>query len=304
MEIEIVQSSTGASLNMYKFLPKGKIRGIIQVSHGMVEHAGRYKRFAQKCVDAGYGVFAHDIRGHGRTVAKNSSLGVFGPVNGLGLVIEDINFVIEHLTEKHGNLPKICFGHSLGAMLALAYCVKYPSKVSALVCWNKQEAGLLAKLGQLILILEKQIRSPVKPSLVARKISYEAWNSKFRPNRTPNDWISQDQKEVDIYTADPLCGFDASISLWLDVLKGFFHTGKINVLKNLPRDLPIHIFGGKKDPSTNYGLDVKKFESKLRLIGMKDITCEVLPDTRHETLNELNRDEFISRFLKWLSVRF
>ena len=302
--MKTLNSSTGATLNMYEFVPGGKIRGIIQVNHGMVEHAGRYQRFAENCVNAGYAVFAHDIRGHGKTVAKNAPLGVFGKVNGLKLVIDDINFVIDYLNEKYGSLPIICFGHSLGAMLALAYCVKKPAKVNALACWNKQEAGLLAKLGQLILMVEKQIRDPLKPSLIARKISYEAWNSKFKPNRTANDWISRDDIEVDIYTTDSLCGFDASISLWLEVLKGFFYTGNLNVLRNLALNLPVHIYGGRKDPSTNYGRDLEKFESKLRSIGMKDITCEVLEDTRHETLNELNRDESTAKFIDWLKRRF
>ena len=304
MEIKTFKSSTGASLHTYMFVPLGRVRGIIQINHGMVEHAGRYFRFAKKCVDAGYGVFAHDMRGHGKTVAKDAPLGVFGETNGLELVVDDINFMVEHINQKYEGVPLICFGHSLGAMLAVAYSIKYPTKVSALVCWNKQEAGLLGRLGQLLLLIEKQIRNPLQASLIAHRISFGSWNSKFRPNRTANDWISRDNKEVDIYTADSLCGFDTSISMWLEVIQGFFLTSKLNYLKALPKDLPVHIYGGEKDPSTNYGRDVKKFEFKLRSIGIKDVTCEVLRDTRHETLNELNRDQSTTKFINWLDMRF
>ena len=304
MDQNYFKSSTGAELNLYSASPAGSIRGVIQITHGMVEHAGRYNRFAEKCLENGFAVFAHDLRGHGKSKAEDAPLGCFGISNGLSLVLEDQNCVIEFAKQKFPGAPIICFGHSLGAIIALNYTFMHPTKVSGLACWNRPESKLLAKLSQGILHTEKLFRGSVHPSLVAWKLSYGAWNSQFKPNRTVADWISQDNAEVDKYVADPLCGFDVSISMWLDVLKGAFKSGNINYLTRLPKSLPIHTLCGSDDPCTNYGKDSRSFEKKLLKAGIKDFSCEILDDTRHESLNEWNREQTTERFFTWLRKRF
>ena len=82
MDQNYFKSSTGAELNLYSASPAGSIRGVIQITHGMVEHAGRYNRFAEKCLENGFAVFAHDLRGHGKTKAEDAPLGCFGISNG------------------------------------------------------------------------------------------------------------------------------------------------------------------------------------------------------------------------------
>ena len=304
MEQTFFKSTTGAKLNLYSVVPRSSIRGIIQITHGMVEHAGRYQRFAEHCAAAGYAVFAHDLRGHGKTTADDAPLGRFGETKGLSLLLEDQNSIIDFLAEKFSGIPIICFGHSLGGILALNYVFKYPEKVSAIACWNRPESGILAILSKLILRTESLFRDPSLSSLFAWKLSYGAWNSKFKPNRTMADWISKDESEVDKYVSDPLCGFDVSISMWLDVLKGAFNSGAINHLVQLPKSLPIHTLCGSDDPCTNYGKDSRSFEKKLLKTGFKDFTCEILSNTRHESLNEWNRDQTTESFLTWLGQRF
>ena len=298
------KSSTGAELNLFSSVPSGSIRGVIHITHGMVEHAGRYHRFAERCVEKVFAVLAHDLRGHGKTKAAGAPLGHFGTSNGLNLVLEDQDCVIDFAKQKFPSVPIICFGHSLGAIIALNYAFMHPTKVSGLACWNRPESKLLAKLSQGILYTERFFRGSAQPSLVAWKLSYGSWNGKFKPNRTVADWISQDNAEVDKYVMDPLCGFDVSISMWLDVLKGAFNSGNINHLTQLPKGLPIHTLCGSDDPCTNYGRDSRSFEKKLLNAGLKDFTCQILSDTRHESLNEWNRDQTTEMFLTWLIKRF
>ena len=40
-------------------------KAVIQVIHGMGEHAARYKRLAESLVPLGYVLYANDHRGHG-----------------------------------------------------------------------------------------------------------------------------------------------------------------------------------------------------------------------------------------------
>jgi alpha-beta hydrolase superfamily lysophospholipase len=301
---ETLESPTSAQINLYSLVPVGSIKGIIQITHGMAEHGARYFRFAENCVSAGYAVFVHDLRGHGYTKANDAPLGMFGVADGFSLVLEDQNAIVELIKMRFPKIPIICFGHSLGAIIALTYAIKYPKNIDALVCWNKPETNLLAKFSKVMLLIEKVFRGQSLPSLFAWKLSYGAWNAKFKPNRTRSDWISQDEAEVDAYDSDPLCGFDVSISMWLDVLDGVFLVGDNRNLDILPKSLPIHLLGGAEDPCTNQGHDLRRFEKKLKDTGLIDVTCEILKNTRHESLNELNRVETTEQFLDWMAKRF
>jgi len=305
MQTEIYQSSTGSKINLLSLIPLGKVRGVVHITHGMAEHSMRYTRFALEITAAGFAVFAHDMRGHGRTVADDAPQGVFAKSDGLNIVLKDQNEIVKLIKRRLPNCPIISFGHSLGSIINLNFALKYPNQINALACWNSGiETGLLPKASRLILAIEGFFRNQNLPSLIAWKLSFDAWNSKFKPNRTKSDWLSRDENEVDLYINDPYCGFEVSISMWRDVLKGVFSAGNQNNLKKLPKKLPIHIIGGAEDPCTLNGSDMKKLAIKLQNIGLSDVTCNILKGTRHESLNEVNRDQTTEQFIKWLKERF
>ena len=305
MNRETYISSSEAQLNLYSLFPAIEIKGVVHIAHGMVEHALRYSRFANELCKSGYAVYTHDLRGHGHTLAKDASRGVFAKSNGFKLILQDQSDVIKLAKERHPNKPIICFGHSLGSIINLNFALRYPHHVDALACWNSGiETGIFPKASRLILGLESIFRNSNNPSLFAWKLSFGAWNSKFKPNRTDFDWLSQDENEVDLYVKDSLCGFEASISMWRDILEGVFFAGNNKNLIKLDKNIPVHIIGGDLDPCTNSGKDMEKLALKLKNNGLSDVTCNILDATRHESLNEINREETTKEFIDWLQVRF
>jgi len=305
MQTEIYQSATGSKIYLNSLLPSGEARAVVHISHGMAEHSSRYSRFALELTTAGFAVFAHDMRGHGRTVADDAPQGVFAKSEGLHSVLEDQNEIVNLIKKRLPNSPIICFGHSLGSIINLNFALKYPNQVNAIACWNSGiETGLLPKASRIILAIEGFFRNQTLPSLIAWKLSFEAWNSKFKPNRTKFDWLSQDENEVNLYVDDPYCGFEVSISMWRDVLDGVFFAGNKKNLQKLPKELPVHIIGGAEDPCTLNGSDMEKLASKLQHNGLSDVTCNILKGTRHESLNEINRGQTTEQFIKWLKERF
>src|ERR1700743_2902347 len=58
----------GAQITAYRWDPPGQARAVVQVTHGMGEHAQRYDHVARALNDAGYVVYAQDHRGHGASV--------------------------------------------------------------------------------------------------------------------------------------------------------------------------------------------------------------------------------------------
>ncbi len=54
-------------------------RAVLQVAHGMGEHAKRYKPKLEPLMEAGIVVYANDHRGHGLTAPTPDQYGDFGP---------------------------------------------------------------------------------------------------------------------------------------------------------------------------------------------------------------------------------
>ncbi|NKB52900.1 MAG: alpha/beta fold hydrolase [Rhizobiaceae bacterium] len=271
----------------------------------MAEHAARYQRAAEGLIAAGYGVYAHDHRGHGQTTAPGSSPGIFARRGGWDAVIGDVAAINQHIQTCHPESPIICFGHSMGSIIAFNYALQHPQTINAAAFWNSGvETGPLATLFSAILRIQRMFKGSDVPSGLAQKATFETWNKEFAPNRTDFDWLSRDPAEVDKYVADPLCGFPVSIGLWLDVLKGIYFAADDANLKTLPNDLPIHLLAGMEDPCTERGKAVANIARRLETTGMVDVTLSLLPDTRHESLNEINHEATLNGFVTWLNDRF
>lgn len=303
-QAKTLNSKTGAELHTYSAVPQNP-KAIVQINHGMAEHAGRYSRFAKALFDEDFGVYAHDHRGHGQTTAPDAAQGLFAAKDGWAKVLSDVGEINSHIRATYTNTPIICFGHSMGSVIAFNFALQNPEKIDGLALWNAGvDTGLLSIVYGAILKTERFFKGSDVPSSVAKKLTFDAWNKAFAPNRTEYDWLSHDNDEVDKYINDPMCGFDVTIGLWLDVLNGINFAANNTNMRNLNKNLPIHLLAGDKDPCTENGKSISNINSRMNTTGLSNVTFEVLKDTRHESLNELNRDETTSQFIAWLNAQF
>jgi alpha-beta hydrolase superfamily lysophospholipase len=295
-----IQAPSGATLNLHCTSPGGAPRAIIQINHGLAEHSARYERFAQALARRGYAVYAHDHRGHGLTKAPDAPLGSFGK-DGARKVIADVLAVHQHIRTEQPSVPVIIFGHSMGALIALNFVQEYPEMISAAAIWNGNfSAGLLGRAARALLAWERfRIGSDV-PSRLLPKLTFDAWGRSIKNARTPFDWLSRDQLEVDTYIADPLCGRPPSVGMWIGVFDFIFAGADSRNLAGIRRNLPFHVVGGAADPATDHGAAVQNLADRIAGMGFSNLVSKVYPDTRHESLNELNRDIIIQEFIGWL----
>src|SRR4051794_38734743 len=91
----------GMRLAVYAWPGPRTPKAVVQITHGMAEHAGRYDRLAQALVDAGYAVYAHDHRGHGKSVRDASELGFFARDEGWRVLVDDLYAVNRYVAGKH-----------------------------------------------------------------------------------------------------------------------------------------------------------------------------------------------------------
>ncbi|MFN7101878.1 MAG: alpha/beta fold hydrolase [Pseudorhizobium sp.] len=292
------ESPTGASLAYRHREADAPAIGILLICHGLAEHSGRYGAFADKMAGAGFHVYAHDHRGHGHTTAPGAVPGRFAKRDGMRKVIGDVCAMRDMAAAAHPGLPVILFGHSMGGLIALNTAVDRPEDFQALTVWNSNfHPGPAGRVAQAVLLAERALKGSDVPSTILPMATFRTWARSMPEKRTEADWLSNDPAEVDAYLADPLCGFDASVSLWLDLF-ALTYRGP-TLVDRLRKDMPVYLVGGEKDPATSGGREITWLSRHLKTHGLRRVTSRIWPKTRHETLNDTVRDEATAEFSTW-----
>ncbi|WP_438753215.1 alpha/beta hydrolase [Pararhizobium sp. O133] len=298
--VETLQSPSGAALAWRRQGAVSPERGVLMISHGLAEHSARYARFAAFMAAQGFHVYANDHRGHGATRASDAPLGRFAGTQGLAKVLADVRAMRDMVGASHPGLPVILFGHSMGGLIALNAAEDDPKRYAGLAVWNSNfNPGLAGRAAQVILAVEKMLKGSDVPSGVLPKLTFGAWGKSIAGRTTDFDWLSHDPAEVALYINDPLCGFDASVSMWIDLFDLTFSGVRPDRLRKLPSALPIHLVGGGEDPATNGGREIHWLSQRMVATGFERVTTTIYPTMRHETLNETERDRAMRDFADW-----
>lgn len=275
-------------------------RGLVQILHGMAEHAQRYERFAQALVDDGWAVVAHDHRGHGPKCPE-AEVGHFGDSNGWLKVLDDVRSVRAFGRESYPEGPLALFGHSMGSFIALSDQMRAPGAIDhLLLSGSNAGGGGLVRAGRGAAKLERLRQGKRGKSATLAFLSFGSFNRAFEPARTAYDWLSRDPAEVDAYVADPRCGFRCTNQLWVELLGVLLELGDVRKLARLPPELPVYLVCGDRDPVSEGGKGVRALAGQLRDAGLSRVDVRIHPGARHEVLNETSRDEVTGDIARWL----
>jgi len=299
-----IKDKGGLEIFVYKWLPDEsvKVRGVVQIAHGMAETAARYEGFAMALTDGGFIVYANDHRGHGKTAGQISKLGDLGE-DGFNSMVENMHELNEKIKVENHDLPIFLFGHSMGSFLTQRYICLYGSELKgAIISGSCGKQGISIDIGRFIARGEIKKIGRAGKSIKLAKLSFGSYNNSFKPNRTDFDWLSSDNNEVDKYVDDPFCGTVFTAGFFYDFLGGLKSIADPREIKNVPRNLPIYIFSGDKDPVGKDGKGVLKLVKTYKEHGMVDLTYKLYKDGRHEMLNETNKEEVIEDVIKWLNA--
>jgi alpha-beta hydrolase superfamily lysophospholipase len=295
-----VAAPDGAGIFVYRWLPEGSPAAVVQIVHGLAEHAGRYRRFAEALAGAGYAVYASDLRGHGRTASSPEELGFFSQRDGWRKCLEDLWHLNRIITAENRAAPILLLGHSMGATLARQFMAEHGDVLSGVVLSGSSgQPAPLALCGRLIARAERlRLGARARSALIA-SLTFDSFNKRFEPARTKFDWLSRDPAEVDKYIADPLCGFNASLQLWIDMLDAWCKIAKS--CAGVPKDLPIYVISGSHDPVSAGTRMLQPMLAQYRTAGLR-VQHKFYPEARHELFNEINRDEVTEDLLAWMQT--
>ena len=294
----------GGNAHVYRWLPEGEIRAVVQVVHGMAEHGGRYARLAQALTEAGYAVFAQDLPGHGRSVPSAWHLGHVADRDGWRISLDAINSVRLLIRNELHDPPIYMLGHSMGSFLLQQDIVEHGhGMVGAIFSATSGDLGPLRSVGLNLLRVEALWRGLRHRSALAERLSFTEFNRQFKPNRTAFDWLSRDEAEVDRYIRDELCGFRCSGALWMDLLRACGSLTDAQRLAQIPKHLPVLIINGSRDAATRGEIGPRALEAHYRAANLEDVDLRIYADARHELLNETCRNDVTHDLLEWLNQR-
>ena len=269
----------GVEIRTYSWVPEHP-HAVVQIAHGIGEHAKRYEHVAQALAANGFAVYADDHRGHGETGRIQTGgvlerLGKLGP-GGLRAAEAAILQFSESIKQAHPDLPLTYLGHSWGSLMGQRILNRHPHEYAAVILSGSayrvpgsMESGDLNKHHKHL-------------------------------GTTGFEWLSRDPEVARLFAADPLC-FDADVLKLLGLRDGLRLFGK--PAAGLDPNMPLLIVSGTNDP-LSVGDSIRKLADAYRRRGLRDVTLRTYAGARHEIFNETNRDEVIADVVTWLIERF
>ncbi|WP_168625858.1 MULTISPECIES: alpha/beta hydrolase [unclassified Cryobacterium] len=269
----------GVTIHHYRWVAPAAT-AVVQIVHGLGEHAKRYEWLAQKLVASGYSVYADDHRGHGETGREQyagdlTRLGRLGP-GGHRATVEAVRQFTRIIREENTSLPLVLLGHSWGSIIAQLIINRHPGDYDALILSGTAY---------------RTLRHMNSGDLAARHRHL---------GTTGYEWLSRDAAVGDAFKADPLT-FDAK------TLKLFGIRDSLGLLgtpaKQLASDIPVLIQIGSDDSLGGPRSAELLAAAYLKRSRLSDVELIVYTDARHEVFNETNRDEVVADTLRWLGSR-
>lgn len=295
-----LQLTAEITLKGYIYISSGEAKGIVIICHGMAEHIGRYDEFMNYLSNEGYIVVGYDQRGHGKTAGSIEACGYMDDEDNFEALVNDLYKVNSYIKEQYPNLPVFLLGHSMGSFVSQRYIELYGNTLNGLILSGSSfNQGLFITLGNLLAAIITKLKGRKYISNFINDLSLGSYNNKFEPAVTGVEWLSRDENNNLKYVEDEYCGMTFSVSYFKDLTKGF-KTIKKN-LELINNDLPIYIFSGDADPVGDFGKGTTLLYTKLKKIGVKDITLKLYKEGRHEMLNEINKHEVYENILEWLN---
>jgi alpha-beta hydrolase superfamily lysophospholipase len=295
-----IKGKDGKDIFVYCFDNVSKPKAVIQIFHGLAEHAGRYKRFAQYLNNNDIIVYADDHRGHGKTNETIEEIGYIGE-DGFNKIIDDEHRINMSIKEKYKGIPVIILGHSFGSFVAQEYIIRYGNEIDGVILSGSAAMmGANVLMGKMISKVQRTFLGEHKKSYLIDKLSMGNYNAKIKNLKYEHQWLSTDLEEVKKYEEDPLCGEVLTIGFYYYLFRALSIMYNKNRTINIPKKLPIYIISGEEDPVGSYGKSVKKLYKFYEDMGIENVNIKLYCEARHEILNEVNKEKVYSDIHTWV----
>lgn len=291
-------------IHAVRWAPEGKVICIVQIVHGMAEYIERYEDLAQFLAKRGILVTGDDHLGHGKSVTDGGCYGYFCEQDPATVVVRDVHRLKKMTQEEYPGVPYIILGHSMGSFITRNYLFRYGTGIQgAIICGTGSQPQGLVYLCRAIAAVQGLFLGQKHVAKFIDKLAFGNYNKKISNPQTTFDWLCRDEKVVDAYMKDPLCGFTFTVNGFRTLFTLLFRLNQAANLEHMPKELPVFFIAGDKDPVGNYGEGVKKAYESFEKAGMKRLELKLYPEDRHELLNELDKQNVYEDLYPWIMER-
>ena len=251
---------------------------------GMEEHCSRYDAFGKFLNEKNVDVFALDTFGQGLNVKEDmSNVGIW-PKDGFFKQCKAVHKLLMDL--KAAGKPTYIFSHSMGSFMGQRLLIEFPNDIDKIVLCGSGSKNPVLGMGHMLSKMTTNEKNKNMKAKLMNNMMFGGFNKKIKNPRTPFDWLSYNEENVDKYIADPLCGFGPTNGFCLEFIEGMLPLHKAKSLKKLNPKAKIFIISGEEDPVTNYGKSVGILKEMYNKYGVSDVDTKIYEGMRHEILNE------------------
>lgn len=275
-----------------------RVKGVIQIHHGMSEHADRYEHFASFLKNHGFVVVVADFVGHGKSLIDFEQ-GYFGRENGPENLVKDMFHLYEIMRSRYPDVPYFMLGDDLGSVLIRKFASEYGDFIDGMVLLGTPSKLNHKYVKNSYLYVMKLLKGPLYKANGYFFHIHAARNKKIFQPYNGVEWITSDPQERKKYLEDPMTHFAYTIQGYRDIIKTIHEVNLDETIYSTPSHLSIYIACGGDDPISK---DTAKIVEKYKK-NISDVTYHVFDKRRHALLFERNKQEIYKDILQWLNDR-
>lgn len=281
--------------------PENKIKGIVQLTHGMTEYMKNYQDIADFLCRNKLLVIGHDQLGHGRSVSGPEELGYFKNKNSVDILVDDMHTLMKTAKSQYPDVPYFLLGHSFGSFLARIFAGTYGNEISGLILTGTGNADVKKVKHALKLIRAVRItkKADYRSRIVLKNI-FGPYSARIENPQNMYEWICRDENFVDDYLNDPLNNYIYTLNGFFTLLYAVLKMQEEEIVNSTPENLPILLLSGSEDPVGDYSQKVSEVYDLYKSHDAKDVTIKIYNGARHNILQETNKEEVMEDCRKWI----
>jgi alpha-beta hydrolase superfamily lysophospholipase len=264
----------GTKMLMRAHLPDEAPKAVVLGIHGLGSHSGLLMHVGDLFVQRGYAFHAPDLRGFGQFEGRKGHVESFSEYD------EDLHCIVQDLKEVYPDEKLFMFGHSLGAVHALLYTIKYPGVIDG------------------ALVPGPAVSERLKVSSVTRALGkvLSALNTKnYIDNGLDLSLLAENPEVIERNKNDPLR---------FDKVTPRFAIEGLNASKRLFKSgsevrVPLIMQQGGEDKI----LIPEKNKEFFDTIASEDKTWKLYPSLCHEPFFDPGGEELVKDMFAWLDER-
>lgn len=245
-------------------------RAVIAIVPGLGDHSGRYTNVCGYFLPRGYAIYAFDTRGNGRSPGQR------GYVSEWGEFREDLGSFLAFIHDREPRAPLFLLGESLGAVMALEYCLRRPQALSGVICAAPPlgEVGISPFLWMLAHLLNR------------------VWPRFSVTTGLDNSNLSRDPERGEEFERDPLTHNRGTARLAIELRRAveWIHAHAADL------GVPLLILHGTADRIAS-SQGSRDFIGKVRFV---DSELREYEGGYHEPYADINKDEVLAYTEQWL----